>query len=63
MRSASRVRRTRIKICGLTRVPRMCELAVELGADALGFVLWPGSPRFVDQRAAQGFDCVRCRPS
>lgn len=38
--------RTRIKICGLTRTEDV-RLAVELGADAVGFVLWPGSPRAV----------------
>ncbi len=35
-----------IKICGLTR-RRDVELAVELGAAAVGFVLVPASPRFV----------------
>ena len=38
--------RTRIKICGVTR-SEDAQLAVELGVDALGFVFWPGSPRFV----------------
>jgi phosphoribosylanthranilate isomerase len=37
---------TRIKICGLTRVEDV-ELAVELGAYAVGFVLEPSSPRYV----------------
>ena len=35
---------TRIKICGLTRVEDV-DLAVELGAFAVGFVLEPSSPR------------------
>jgi len=39
--------RTRIKICGLTREADV-DAAVEAGADALGFNLWPGSPRHVD---------------
>ncbi|MEO7275043.1 MAG: phosphoribosylanthranilate isomerase [Vicinamibacterales bacterium] len=37
----------RVKVCGLTRMADAL-LACELGADALGFVFWPGSPRFVD---------------
>lgn len=37
---------TRVKICGLTRVEDI-ELAVELGAYAVGLVLEPSSPRFV----------------
>ncbi len=36
----------RVKICGLTE-PAAVELAVELGASFLGFVLHPPSPRFV----------------
>jgi phosphoribosylanthranilate isomerase len=39
----------RVKICGLTRLED-AELAVRLGADALGFVLWPRSPRFISAR-------------
>ena len=38
--------RCEVKICGLTRRADV-ELAAELGADYLGFVLYPGSPRFV----------------
>ena len=38
--------RTRIKICGLTREADV-DHAVAAGADALGFVLWPGSARCV----------------
>jgi len=44
--------RTRIKICGLTREADVDD-AVEAGADALGFVLWPGSARHLTvERAA-----------
>jgi phosphoribosylanthranilate isomerase len=34
----------KVKICGLTR-PEDAERAVDLGAWALGMILWPGSPR------------------
>ncbi len=36
-----------VKICGITRVEDAL-LAAELGATAVGFVLWPGSPRAID---------------
>jgi phosphoribosylanthranilate isomerase len=38
--------RTRVKICGITRLADGLAAAAA-GADAIGFVLWPGSPRFV----------------
>lgn len=45
--------RTRIKICGLTREMDV-DAAVAAGADAIGFVLYPPSPRYVTpQRAAE----------
>lgn len=45
--------RTRIKICGLTRESDV-DAAVSAGADAVGFVLYAKSPRFVTaQRAAE----------
>jgi phosphoribosylanthranilate isomerase len=45
--------RTRIKICGLTREADV-DAAVEAGADAVGFVLYPKSPRHVGiARAAE----------
>jgi len=44
---------TRIKICGLTREADV-DAAVEAGADAVGFVFYPPSPRYVTpQRAAE----------
>ena len=50
---ASPLPRTRIKICGLTREQDV-DAAVEAGADAVGFVLYPPSPRHVTaQRAAE----------
>jgi phosphoribosylanthranilate isomerase len=42
---------TRVKFCGITRLED-AELAVELGAWAIGFVLWPQSPRAADPAAA-----------
>ncbi len=36
----------RVKVCGLTRIEDALSAAA-LGADALGFVLWPRSPRAV----------------
>lgn len=42
---------TAIKICGITR-PEDAAAAVDLGANALGFVLWPGSPRHTTTEAA-----------
>jgi phosphoribosylanthranilate isomerase len=38
--------RTRVKICGLTRDEDV-RAACALGADAVGFVCYPGSPRYV----------------
>jgi len=44
---------TRVKVCGITRLED-AELAVEHGAWALGFILWPGSARAVDLAVAAG---------
>lgn len=43
----------RVKICGLTRAQDM-QAAIDAGADAVGLVFYPASPRFVelDQAAA-----------
>ncbi|MFB0935997.1 MAG: phosphoribosylanthranilate isomerase [Propionivibrio sp.] len=43
--------RTRIKICGLTR-PEDMLAAIDAGADALGLVFYPPSPRCVDLETA-----------
>src|SRR5579863_25081 len=43
---------TRVKICGITRLED-AELAVELGAAALGFNFYPPSPRYVEPKAAR----------
>ena len=54
--------RTRIKICGLSR-PEDVTAAVDAGADAVGFVFHPGSPRFVSlaQAAALTGDTAQSR--
>lgn len=46
------ISRTRVKICGMTR-PEDGVAAAELGADAIGLVFYPPSPRCVDVEIAQ----------
>lgn len=43
---------TRVKVCGITRLDDAL-LAAELGAAAIGFVFWPGSPRTIDPGRAR----------
>jgi phosphoribosylanthranilate isomerase len=49
-----------VKICGITRLED-AERAVALGADAIGFVFWPKSPRFIEPGAARAI--VRSLPA
>ena len=44
---------TKVKVCGITRLED-AELAIEHGAWALGFILWPPSKRYVDPAVAAG---------
>jgi phosphoribosylanthranilate isomerase len=50
---------TKIKICGITNLPD-AQLAVELGADALGFIFYANSPRCVGMEAVA--DICRALP-
>ncbi|HVF64919.1 MAG TPA: phosphoribosylanthranilate isomerase [Casimicrobiaceae bacterium] len=43
---------TRIKICGITRLDDGIA-AARAGADAIGFVFWPGTPRRIDIERAR----------
>jgi len=45
-------RRLFVKICGV-RTPEEARSAAEAGADAVGLVFWPGSPRRVDAPTAR----------
>jgi phosphoribosylanthranilate isomerase len=51
---------TKVKICGVTRLED-AEYAVELGAWALGLMLWPESKRAVDPGVAAGITRVMRR--
>ena len=53
--------RTRIKICGITRTEDVLA-AARLGADAIGLVFYPPSPRFVEADQARAI-ALACRHS
>ncbi|MBS3917223.1 MAG: phosphoribosylanthranilate isomerase [Sulfuritalea sp.] len=59
IQSTSSLHRTRIKICGITRVED-ARAAVELGADALGLVFYAASPRHVS--IEQAWEIARMVP-
>ncbi len=50
--AAGKPARTRVKVCGLTR-PEDALAAARLGADAIGIIFYPPSPRGVDIDAAR----------
>ncbi len=51
------LQRTRIKICGITRIDDAVA-AARAGADAIGVVFWPGTPRLVSHAQARAIVAV-----
>jgi phosphoribosylanthranilate isomerase len=49
-----------VKICGITR-QEDADLAVDLGASAIGFIFWPGSPRYIAPLDARAM--IRRKPA
>lgn len=45
-----------VKICGITRAED-ADAAAALGAQAIGFVFWPASPRFIEPKRAREIAC------
>jgi len=42
-----------LKVCGITRLAD-AEACLELGVDALGFIFYPPSPRYVSPQVVRG---------
>ena len=42
-----------VKVCGITRL-QDADLAADHGASAIGFIFWPGSPRYISPEDARG---------
>ena len=42
-----------VKVCGITRL-QDADLAADHGASAIGFIFWPGSPRYIAPEDARG---------
>jgi phosphoribosylanthranilate isomerase len=51
------ITRTRIKICGITRIDD-ARAAADAGADAIGVIFWPGTPRVVTHAQAASLVAV-----
>lgn len=51
---------TRVKVCGICRVEDAA-CAIDLGATAIGFIFWPGSPRYLKPADAQNI--AACLPA
>ncbi|MDP1557349.1 MAG: phosphoribosylanthranilate isomerase [Nitrosomonas sp.] len=47
----------RVKVCGITR-SEDARSAVKFGADAIGFVFWPKSPRFITPEVAHEIEAT-----
>ena len=50
-----------VKICGLS-TPEALDVALDAGADMVGFVFFPPSPRNLSFKAARALEPARARP-